>query len=89
MLLLAMKEMACNERKEKMVVCSYTGQIEKQSDPQACVLDVPGSSNVVGAMDLAFRRLNEDQLQKLAICFNTAYWIDKNEPPFTLYPSVL
>ena len=57
-----------NERKEKMVVCSYTGQIEKQSDPQARVLDVPGSSNVVGAMDLALRRLNEDQLQKLAIC---------------------
>ena len=44
---------------------------------------------MVGAMDLAVRRLNEDQLQKLAICFNTAYWIAKNELPFTLYPSVL
>ena len=63
-------------------------QIERQSDPEA-VPDVPGSSIVVGAMDLAVRRLNEDQLQKLAVCFNTAYWIAKNELPFTLYPSVL
>ena len=55
-----------------MAVCSYTGEIEKQSDPDA-VPNVPASSNKVGAMDLAVRRLNEDQLQKLAICFNTAY----------------
>ena len=76
------------EKKKKMVVCSYTGEIEKQTDPEA-VPAVPGSSNKVSAIDLAVRRLNEDQLQKLAICFNTAYWIANNELPFNLYPSVL
>ncbi|XP_014669372.1 PREDICTED: uncharacterized protein LOC106810507 [Priapulus caudatus] len=76
------------KEKKKMVVCSYTGDIENKSTSEAAQA-VSGCSNVVGAMDLAIRKLNEDQLQKLSVCFRSAYWIAKNELPFTLYPSVL
>ena len=40
-------------------------------------------------MDIAIRRLNEDQIKQLTVCFNTAYFTAKEELPFTLYPELL
>ena len=40
-------------------------------------------------MDVAIRRLNDDQAEQLQVCFNTAYFVAKEELPFTMYPSLL
>jgi hypothetical protein len=40
-------------------------------------------------MDAAIRRMNHDQAEQLLVCFNTAYFVAKEELPFTMYPSLL
>ncbi|KAH3782815.1 hypothetical protein DPMN_160735 [Dreissena polymorpha] len=88
-------ELACKKEtillmkeNKQTVVCSYTGDIDSLANSQT-LIDIPGCSNAVVAMDLSIRKLNKDNLQKLTVCFNSAYWIAKNELPFTLYPSLL
>jgi hypothetical protein len=75
------------KEKKQVVSCSYTGDI--QSTSTSVTTEASGGENVVGVLDLSIKKLNKDQLKKLAVCFNSAYWVAKNEMPFTMYPSVL
>ena len=44
---------------------------------------------VVGPMNVAIRRLSDEQKKQLRVCFHTAYFVVKEELPFTMYPSLL
>ena len=82
----------------KSIFTTYTGEIDNRSQDTTTDLQQPGPSTsqvhalqpaVVGPMDIAVRRLNEDQIKQLTVCFNTAYFTAKEELPFTLYPKLL
>lgn len=62
---------------------AVAGPSNAESSDQAC------QPAVIGPIDVAIRRLNEEQKSQLTACFNTAYFIAKEELPFTLYPSLL
>ena len=81
-ILLLMKE------NKKTVFCSYKGEINSESTSNATEA-LSGCSNVIGAMDLIVKKMSQDELKQIRLCFNTAYWIAKKELSFNLYPSVL
>ena len=69
------------------IFTSHTGDITASTSSGSEVQD--GQPILVGPMDVAIRRINEEQKTKLTACFNTAYFIAKEEMPFTMYPNIL
>ena len=82
----------------KSIFTTYTGETDNRSQDTTTDLKQPGPSTsqvhafqpAVGSpMDIAIRRLNEDQIKQLTVCFNRAYFTAKEELQFTLYPKLL
>jgi hypothetical protein len=82
-------DVECMKEKSGTVVCSYTGEVNTTATE--CLANDPDvlQPPIVGALDIAVQRLNENQKEKISHAFNTAYFIAKNELPFTLYPKIL
>lgn len=87
------KKLLISKKKEsrEKVTCTYTGEVQASTSTgaHACRSNQPDCPDVVGRLDIAVRKLNKKQREKLSVCFNTEYWVVKNEMPFTVYPSLL
>lgn len=79
----------CLNGKSSAVVCSYTGKVNNRASQslnnEVGAIWLP----VVGACNIVVQRINENQKEKLWCDFNTAYFVAKNELPYTLYLRVL
>ncbi|KAH3893532.1 hypothetical protein DPMN_017679 [Dreissena polymorpha] len=73
--------------KNVSVHCSCTGEVAALSSVSNDGLQPA----VIGPLDIAVRKLNEDQRKKLSmiVFFNTVYFVAKRELPFSLYPDLL
>lgn len=69
----------------KTVFTGYKGDVcMEEGTRTAC--DDP---MVVGAMDQVLRKMDKNEKEQLKVCINTAYWVTKQEMPFTVYPELL
>lgn len=79
----------CIKGKSSTVVCFYTGEVNVRAS-QSLNNEVGAlQPSVVGALDIAVQKLNENQKEKLCCVFNTADFVQKMSSQFTLYPRVL